>query len=207
MKYLKTYEQKINNIATKELVDMLEPDLKLEFNKNYKKHNWNFSQSKFKKISIQKVQELIDKGANVNAHDETNNYGSILDMAAYMQDLDLIVCLIENGANINNYNSCKATPLYIVSNIGNIEIVKYLIQKGANVNIPNDSNVLPIHSALWNKNYNIAKLLLKSGSILSTPGNDLSRWISKNYSFQKLLAELHPEELVKVDEDKINKKY
>lgn len=209
MKYIKTYEQKNNKSATEKLIDLLLYDIELDFKENSDKDVWSSSTAIYKKIPIKKVQKLLNEGADINAHDKRNNYGSILNMATYRHHLDLVEFLIDNGADINSCNSSKATSLYVASAHNNKEIVEYLIKKGADINLPNDAGVLPIHVAIYRKSSEIAIILLKSGSMLtSSNGENLNRCMrnNKDYNFQKALCELRPEEILKVDIEKINKR-
>jgi hypothetical protein len=149
----------------------------------------------FEKIPINIVQKLIDEGANINVHDERNNYGSLLCMAVVRRDLNLIKCLIKNGANVNDVNSCGSTPIYYASN-SDFEILKYLIDSGGNVNIANDAYVLPLHHALYHKDYENAILLLNSGSEINSLRWTMRNSIKeKNYEFQKILCERYPEKI------------
>jgi ankyrin repeat protein len=211
---IKIFEKYLDSkSATNELVHLIEDDLNLEWEKNKDNDNYKaYSDSKFKKISIRKVKELINKGADINAHDKTNNHGSILCMAICRNDFDLIKFLVENGANVNDYNSCQSTPIYYASS-EDIKILKFLIENKGDVNIPNNSGVLPIHHALFDNKYDNAILLLKSGSRLSCKKphtNDyytLNNWIkNKNYTFQKLVSEYNPDEFIKIDRHKIHSK-
>lgn len=170
--------------------------------------NWHIKDYDFGKIPVEVVQRLIDEGANVNVHDETNNTGSLLHMAVERRDMNLIKCLIKNGANVNAVNSCNSTPIYYASN-SDIKILKYLIDSGGDVNIPNNSGVLPLHHAVYDKKYDNAILLLNSGSklesdtILRGLGRNqpykISNWIKeKNYKFQKFLCEKYPEKIAEI---------
>lgn len=202
--YIKTYE---NKSKTEELLHLILDEIEIAQNKLGQNDydDW-FANYNFKKISIKKVQKLIDSGANVNTHDEDNNYGSLLMMTYYRHDFELMKCLIKNGANVNDVNSIGSTALYYYSSYDdNIIPVKYLIDHGANVNIPNAVNVLPLFCATYHKNFEVAILLLKNGSDVKCGKNDLSRWMKvKNYKFQKALAELHPTELIEIDPDLIH---
>lgn len=188
MRYLKTYEKiTTKTIVTAELINLL------DLEKDY--------------LPISKVKKLLDNGADINAHDIDDNYGSILNMATYRNDLELIKFLVQNGADINSFNSCGSTSIYIASHNGYKDIIEFLIENGADINIPNDSGVLPIQTALGTRHDDIATILLKAGSDLRTEQyNDISLWIkNKDYNFQKTLCELHPDEIIKIDTNKIHK--
>lgn len=56
--------------ATKELVLLLMSDLEEEWERKQKVKGWDYYYTDCKKVSISKVQKLIDMGADVNAHDD-----------------------------------------------------------------------------------------------------------------------------------------
>lgn len=215
MRYLKTYENH-NEHATYELLHMILDEIEEAWEKNHEKDHWKYRDYKYKKLNYKKIQNLIDIGADINVHDENNNYGPLLSMAVDRDDLQLIKLLVQNGANINETNSTKATPLYAACDGADIEIVKFLIENGADIHRPNDSGVLPLYHAVFDKKYEIATILLKAGSELSTKvgnrfkrgGYGLENWMKdKNYPFQKLLIEMHPDYVIEnIPQEKLHKR-
>lgn len=84
------------------------------------------------KGNINKVKELVERGANVNAQ---NDYGySPMFYASRQNKLNIVKYLVENGAIVDIENRFGETPLMVASVNGNLEVVKYLIQSGANIN-------------------------------------------------------------------------
>ena len=74
------------------------------------------------------VQYLIEKGANIEAKD--NSQWTPLHIACWNGHLPVVQYLIEKGANIEA-NSKYGTPLHIASYHGHTNVVKYLVSKGA----------------------------------------------------------------------------
>jgi hypothetical protein len=219
------YTKKIKQSPTEELLHLIYDQLVTAWKKMID-HNEDltFDVKNFKKISTRKVQNLIDKGANVNEHDPGNNWGSLLMLAVNLQDFNLVKCLVKNGADLDGLNSCHSNVIYTAAGIKSPisgKILKYLIEQGANINIPNNSIVLPIYSAVFGNNYENAIILLKAGCLIKQLlnryiiENDLNYWLRANvpvakkwanYQFQKLLCEMHPDEISKIDYDKIHEK-
>lgn len=76
------------------------------------------------------VEFLAPKIKHINV-DHGFTYNSPLREAAKRGYLDIVKCLIKNGANVNLNNS---EALMWASNAGHIEVVKYLVENGANIN-------------------------------------------------------------------------
>ena len=235
MKYIKSFEntknmsytelmnyRKIKNYTpTEKLLHLLADEIysQWEIIKEDKDGNYSFLYNEFKKIPISKVKKLLSEGADITAHGN-EGWGSLIKLAIYRQDLSLIKCLIENGANINgtDLDRKSSTPIYVAAGINNTpkseKILKYLIDNGADINIPNDGAVLPLHHALFNKVFENAIVLLKAGSILklgknpfNNRPNDINSWMKVgNYEFEKELCKMYPREISKIDDDKIDDK-
>ncbi|MBR5609225.1 MAG: ankyrin repeat domain-containing protein [Elusimicrobiaceae bacterium] len=86
---------------------------------------------KFKRYDelIDKVRQLIDSGADVNAKEEF--FGESALMLA--NSAKIVRMLIEAGADINARDHCGGTPLMKASLIQNLEKVKLLVDSGADV--------------------------------------------------------------------------
>ena len=78
------------------------------------------------------VEELIDKGADVNQKDEDGN--TALMRASYWGYKEVVELLIRNGADVNQKDEDGNTALMRASCGGRKEVVELLIQKGADVN-------------------------------------------------------------------------
>ena len=63
--------------------------------------------------------------------------------------LEMVNCLIEHGANVNNEDGFKGTPLHYAVETGSLEIVTYLIEHGADVNNEGGFKVLLFTQLLY----------------------------------------------------------
>jgi len=80
------------------------------------------------KGNIERVQECLDAGVNVNF---TWILGNFLFVACEANDEKMVKFLLENKANVNKSNH---NPLNKACEIGNLNIVKILLDAGANIN-------------------------------------------------------------------------
>jgi cytohesin len=83
--------------------------------------------------------------------------------------VESIEVLLENGAEIDNCDEMKETPLHgaVMKCRQSIDVVKLLISKGANVNAKDQYEQTPLHIAAYNENSKLATLLIHSGADLS----------------------------------------
>ena len=113
--------------------------------------------------SIQRVQKLIDEGANVNASGfEIRHNGKCtpLQVAAYKGYEDITELLILNGAMLEAKNQRGETAIHMAIEAKNSKIVYLLLKKGANIEARNDMNQTPLHLATQLGNCEIIQLLL-----------------------------------------------
>ncbi|SPQ26473.1 155b9fce-3d70-4eae-8d87-6b345046ed02 [Thermothielavioides terrestris] len=89
--------------------------------------------------SLEIVQFLVEKGADVNMPLHTGDYGSALAAAAsYSGDIKTIEFLLEKGADVNmplptgDYGSALAAAACSAGT----DVVRFLVEKGADVNMP-----------------------------------------------------------------------
>jgi hypothetical protein len=78
--------------------------------------------------------------------------------------IDLVMCLIELGANINHQSYTGMTPLHMAIGSGKHTYVNYLLEKGAIINLPNDKGLTPLGQAILSRKYLCIKILVDSGS-------------------------------------------
>jgi hypothetical protein len=75
------------------------------------------------------VQELLDKGADVNA--QGGHYGNALQAASAGGHLDIVQVLLDKGADVNAQGGHYSNALQAASAGGHLDIVQILVKKGA----------------------------------------------------------------------------
>ena len=125
----------------------------------YKTSGW------WKEATPQIVEDLIEKGADINAKEE--KYGlTPLMQAAKNSNPDITDILIKYGADVNARDEFGNTPLMkVVSSDGNPEIIDILIKNGADVDIREEGfKLTPLMLAAKNSNPDITDILIKYGA-------------------------------------------
>jgi ankyrin repeat protein len=117
-----------------------------------------------KKSDLIGVKKYVTAGADLN---ESNEGGeSVLALSLrYYCDLELIMFLIQSGADIYDFDEEGVTILDMAVTYDNIEIVKYLIEQGMDVNSTRrKSKFTPLMAAACYGRVEMAKLLIENGA-------------------------------------------
>ncbi|CAM3051920.1 Ankyrin repeat [Flavobacterium succinicans] len=154
-----------------------------------------------------KVEELafdIEKNDNEKVKsilkevgiDATDSYlRTSLIWAAFYNKIDLVIWLIENGADINHQDKNGLSALHFAAKENRTEVVKLLIEKNANIEIKDQNGNTPLMDAIFNSRDNLIniELFLKSGANLDNENN--------HEMTPRLLAEsmFHSNEIEKIE--------
>ena len=127
--------------------------------------------------NISEVENLLDRGADVNATDPFQNkisfrYGrTALHWAAIRGPLEFVKLLLDRGADVNATDRYGKTALHEVVMLGDWAIVKVLVIAGANVDAATGEGVTPLEiAALWGFT-DIVKVLVRAGANVGTKNN------------------------------------
>jgi ankyrin repeat protein len=146
--------------------------------------------------SFLNAKKYIKSGADL---DEANENGeSVLACAIRSRcDDDLIMLLIESGADITDFDNEGVSIFDMAITYDNISLVKYLIEQGIDVNTTNRrSGFTPLMAAASYGRVEIVKILLEEGvdqSVVESKGlsaSDFARKMNKK-SVLKLLETEH----------------
>jgi ankyrin repeat protein len=108
---------------------------------------------------IQTVKDLIAKGANVNAKDETGKT-ALLWVAPARDNPEMVKLLIAKGADVNATDNEGVTALMIAASQSNPGILAELIEAGAEINAQNNSGGTALMAAAFRANLDEIKILL-----------------------------------------------
>jgi len=134
--------------------------------------------------NVVQVQELLDKGANPNAADETGVTPLLAAILANQRPVARV--LLENGADASLASSIastvlashgvavppeahvETTPLLLAIERDDAELVGWLIEHGASVDAASDERPTPLILAILRGHQDIARLLIGKGAALDT---------------------------------------
>ena len=87
-------------------------------------------------------------------------------------NINVVVFLLENGANINVRDTIDQTPIIIAAFNGCRDIVKMLLDAGANIEHKNDQGENALISAVQEGHIDTVKLLLDAGADVNQSNTD-----------------------------------
>lgn len=117
--------------------------------------------------TLDQFKLLLNKEDNIN---EKDKFGSTLLIHCIRNNrLDMVIYLIEIGADVNLVGKDNTSPLHYAVQAQNYEIVKYLLQLDIKINTQNIDGNTPLSEALdlyigKQTEENIIKLLLDKGA-------------------------------------------
>ena len=117
---------------------------------------------------MERVSELIRKGANVNAKDKYDRIP--LMHASRKGHKEVVKLLISKGANVTAKDKNGVTVLMNASNGGNKEIAGLLISKGADVNARSGSRRTVLMGTSQQGHKEVAELLISKGADVNAKG-------------------------------------
>lgn len=124
--------------------------------------NENMLAAHVAKGNLDICKKYFDAGMSV---DSVNSDGTpILNVAVRAEQVPLVKCLVENGANVNAASKDRGyTALMDAVWIGNEALVKLLIDKGSNLNVVNKEGQTMLVLAVGADRKNICRLLVEHG--------------------------------------------
>ena len=108
---------------------------------------------------IQTVKDLLGKGANVNAKDQTGKT-ALLWVAPARDNPEMVKLLIANGADVNAKDNEGVTALMIAASQSNPGILAELVDAGAEINDQNNAGGTALMAAASHANLDEIKILL-----------------------------------------------
>jgi ankyrin repeat protein len=112
---------------------------------------------------IPAMNDLIQKGANLNEPAEKSYKATALHWAASYGRAEAAEALLKAGANANSLDFCNQTPIYYAINAkhkNSATIVKYLISYRAELNFKDCNDLMPIDYASRNQDLSVVEMIL-----------------------------------------------
>jgi ankyrin repeat protein len=121
--------------------------------------------------NVDKVQKLLDKGANIEA---TNDDGwTPLHWACRNGCVEVVEMLLDKRANIEARDNGGWTPLHEACYKGHVEVVKLLLDKGTNIEATDDDlGWTPLHAACFWGRVEVVEMLLARGANAEATDNN-----------------------------------
>jgi ankyrin repeat protein len=181
----------------------------LDFLIPQKRRNKAFHEA-FGALDLEKVKALLDKGADINCHDENGNTALMFQVYKGDERIEFVRFLLSNGANpnlpSNGGEQEGITPIHIACAVGANECLGALLENAASVNWTTPDGSVAIHTAAIGGNATTVKLLVKAGSNINAV-NKKNRTalhnalIKNNISAAKALIKAGAELEIRDDED------
>jgi len=112
--------------------------------------------------NMNKIAELLEKGANVDFRDSVGC--TPLWVACWKGWTAIVRFLLDHNADLDIAKNNGATPLYIASELGNVEIVQILVDSGADIDKPMKDSSTPLYIASQHGHTDVVRFLLKNGA-------------------------------------------
>jgi ankyrin repeat protein len=107
---------------------------------------------------------LVEAGAKLTSK---SGRPSPLETAVNARRNDLVLLLLERGANPNKKGTMGQTPLHEAANSGDIELVNAILAAGANVNVANEVGGTPLMEAARYGHDQVVRRLIEAGADLA----------------------------------------
>ncbi|CAF1132972.1 unnamed protein product [Adineta ricciae] len=108
------------------------------------------------------VQELLSRGANVNAATKKGN--TALHIASLAGQEEVVKLLVKYNGNINCQSQNGFSPLYMAAQENHLEVVKFLLANGANQSLATEDGFTPLAVSLQQGHDKVVAILLENDS-------------------------------------------
>lgn len=125
------------------------------------------------KGNVPEAQRLIERGANVNARDETSHSAYLI--AAAQGDVDLLRLTLNNGADVDSVDKWNGTGLTRAAELGHVEVVRRLLQTDIELDHTDHNGNTALHLAILlgcdeKRHTEVVRLLIDAGADVNFPG-------------------------------------
>lgn len=114
--------------------------------------------------NLEKVKEMVQKGADVNGRVSTGNLVTPLHNATSRGHEKVVAYLLDQGADISARNNIGETPLHLAIRHNFPNLVILLLDRGANIQEGDNEENSPLHKAAMMGFVRIIEILLQRGA-------------------------------------------
>lgn len=114
--------------------------------------------------ALEDVKLRVSKDPSAANSGATPQSRTPLEQAILRNKTEIVVFLLEHGANANTVNTSKRTPLHLAVDRHNAEVVAALLKAGAKPNVRDQDGWTPLHHAAAKNQLATAKALLAGGA-------------------------------------------
>ena len=121
--------------------------------------------------NVDQVYRMIKLGLNINKPDDDDGT-TPLQWAAEFGHHDIVIGLIELGANVNHFDYKKHTPLCMAINEGHVYVARELIDYGADIDADELYDTTPLIRAASLGNTEVVRMLVDAGANIEHTDNE-----------------------------------
>ncbi len=121
---------------------------------------------------VDKVRELLAKGAKVNAKEEDYNKITPLFVAVETGNIDVVQMLLAHGARPNARDDSKQTPLWRLDDDATTELVSMLLRSGAKANLTDGEGGTALISVARRVKPEVLQALIDAGADVNHADNE-----------------------------------
>jgi ankyrin repeat protein len=143
------------------------------------------------------LKYLVSLGADVNAVPDNEDSKSPLHFAATYNSVDVLQCLISQGADVHAKNDYAYTPLHNAVAVNpNVDVLQCLVSHGADVNAMSTYCGTPLHNAVKNNTMAALKYLVSQGADIHAKDHygriplHIAAWYNSNVEVLKYFVSL-----------------
>ena len=113
----------------------------------------------FGKLNVNRFEQMFQSG-NFDFEPTQPYQHTVLHYAAYMNDLERVKLLVEQGADVNAADHLMQTPLQFATDNNNFEMTTFLVEHGADVNAENNNGGSVLFNAAAAGNMELVEYLV-----------------------------------------------
>jgi len=116
--------------------------------------------------NVEVMEFLLASGVDKNERDADGNSPLMWVVSSNGSD-EMMDCLVDNGANVNQQNFNGETALFVACDRGSVDKVEYLLENAADANVANIDGASPLHAAAARGDGAVIALLVRYGACVN----------------------------------------